>query len=609
MKYYLRLLLISLLVIPAGIPENTLHAQAANRLQIAKILEKAGQYKDALQIYLPIYHSGDRSVQVISGIENAYRELSRHDELIEFLTGLTRDYPENISYQISLGTAWFLNNQKDKALQTWRVVYDSEPQNIMNYRLIASAMIQLRLYDQAIEVYKQAMQRMKNQEILYREIGNLYRAQLNYERAVDNFLRYYRYDTKQFNYINIQILTMSKDDDAVGRIIGAITDHTNQFGSDPSIDELLAGMYIKKKEFGSAFRIYRQLDQQDKNRNYLILFGKEAEKNLAFEYAIQAYNLLLSESGDNRNKDQVQLSLAKCYYEFGEDLGRGGDQLKAGRRVEESVRMLESIQKQAARQDVKRDALELQGDIYLEFYNDTDRAIDLYSLLLKENLQVHIAGRVKIKLGQSFLIKNDLNKASKIFRSVNNGQYVNQALYYLAEISFYNGQFSGARSEFEQLISRAGMSDTLANNALERIFFIDQYSADSSGFAEFSAAELLLAQEKRSEAAKKYNELFFEKKQISPVAGLKAASIYNSLNMLDEGIVVLERFISAYADDPEIDQAFFALAGIYARRTDFVKAVACYQQILQNYPGSFYLDEARRNLRELTSNLESLKKQ
>ncbi len=608
MKYYLRLLLISLLLISAGITESALYAQAGNRLQIAKVLEKAGQYKDALQIYLPMYRSGDRSVQVVAGIENLYRELSQYDELIEFLSGLTREYPENISYQINLGKARYLNNQKDKALQIWQAVYNTEPQNIMNYRLIASAMIQLRLYDQAIDVYKQAMQRIKNQEILYREIGNLYRAQLNYERAVDNFLHYYRYDTKQFNYVNIQIITMSKDDEAVGRIIGAITDHTNQFGSDPLIDELLAGMYIKKKEFGNAFRIYRQLDQQDKNRNYLILFGKEAEKNHAFEYAIQAYTLMLNDSGDERNKEQVQLSLAKCTYDFGEELSSGGDQLKAGQRVEESIRMLESIQKQVTRQDVKRDALELQGDIHLEFYNDTDKAIDLYSQLLKENLPVHIAGRVNIKLGQSFLIKNDLNTALKIFRSVNNGQYANRASYYLAEISFYNGQFSSARSGFEHLISRAGMSDTLANNALERIFLIDQYAADSTGLAEFSAAELLLAQEKRSEAAKKYNELFLKKKQISPMAGLKAASVYKSLEMSDEGMAVLESYISSYPDDPEIDKAFFSLAGIYARQSDFVKAIACYQQILQNYPGSFYLDEARKNIREITPNLESLKK-
>ncbi|MCD4691325.1 MAG: hypothetical protein K8R79_00300, partial [Calditrichales bacterium] len=351
MKYYRILIQISISALLLVFSVKPAFAQDKTRLKIAAALEKSGSYEEALDIYFTLFNKGNSSHSVISGIKKNYVKLRRYEDMINFFNPLIKRFPKRINYKIDLGSAYYLNDNKKQATEIWEQVYNSQPPNSMNYRLTGMAMIELRLYDEAAQVYKKAIHNIKNQESLYRDIAMLYKARLNYEQAVQNNLLYYSFYKKQINYVRSQILSMSKDDEAVERIIASMKNFIKTHNTtDAVIEELLAGMYIKKKDFEHAFSLYKKLHKKSKKQNYLWRFAREAEANNAFDYSIKAYQTALSAKISDQLHANLKYNLARSHYYLGRQLAAKGKNEIGQRQVNEAIRLLEEvIQKNAAR--------------------------------------------------------------------------------------------------------------------------------------------------------------------------------------------------------------------------------------------------------------------
>jgi tetratricopeptide (TPR) repeat protein len=608
MKYYRILIQISISALILIFSVKPVFAQDKNRLKIAAALEKSGSYEESLDIYLTLFNKGNSSHTVISGIKKNYVKLRRYEEMINFFNPLIKRFPKRINYKIDLGSAYYLNDNKKQAMEIWEQVYNSQPPNSMNYRLTGMAMIELRLYDEAAQVYKKAIQNIKNQESLYRDIAMLYKARLNYEQAVQNNLLYYSFYKKQINYVRSQIISMSKDDEAVERIIASMENFIKIHNTtDAVIEELLAGMYIKKKDFEHAFSLYKKLHKKNIKQNYLWRFAREAEANNAFDYSIKAYQTALSAKISDQLHANLKYNLARSHYYLGRQLAAKGKNETGQRQVNEAIRLLEEvIQKNAAMQFTWR-SIELQADINQSFYNDIDKAIRLYERLTASKGRKEALDRVKIKLGNAYLLKNDLQTAGNYYNNISTRPYQNLGAFNLAEIDYFKGQFAKAKEQYERLLSNVLLKDSLTNNAMERIITIEQYVSDSTALAQFSAAGLLERRQKLSEAAKIVAGLFEVQKEISPLAGIEAALIYIKLDKLEDGQNILNKFTASYKDDRNIDRAYFLLADIYNKQQNYKQALDNYRTILVDYPASFYLEQARERARALTAKLKETK--
>ena len=199
-QFYRNLLIFNLLIFLLSLP-GFLEAQESNTLKLAKSLEKTGQYEESLKLYQKLFDGGTETFQVIEGIKNNLIELRRYDDLILFFSNLVEKNPQQINYLIDLGKAWYLKGDEKNAFRCWKETIESAPQNPTVYRLVGLTMIDLRLFDDAIKIYEQAIKNVKGQESLYRDIAALYKAQLNYEKAVQNLLLFYTYFQKQFGYV------------------------------------------------------------------------------------------------------------------------------------------------------------------------------------------------------------------------------------------------------------------------------------------------------------------------------------------------------------------------------------------------------------------------
>lgn len=573
--------------------------QSNNELKFARALEKSGRYEEALNLYYKMYEGNDHRYQIIDGISNCLTGLRRYDDLIDFFQKLLINNPGHYNYRIELAKAYYLNGNEDEAFKHFRQVYENAPNNAMAYRLVGHALIGFRLLDRAIEVYQKAVNVLDDQKTLYRDIANLYKAQLDYYEATTNLLFFYKYFNRQANYVKSQLISMSKDDESVEKIINAIQNFMANEFSDDMIQEFLATMYVKNKEYDKAFKIYNRLKENKNNPSFLLAFAELVEKNKVYRYAVLAYETLIKSYKSDKRVYQFQLDLARNYYKLAMQQVSNNQQEKAKENILKSISILDEISKLDMIM-YRIYSLELKGDIYNEFYRDLDQAISIYERILEENKRLEAVDHIKVKLGHAYLAKNNLKESRKYYSDIKGKKYRNIGLYNLAELDYFEGRFSSAKRKYERLISEIASNDSLVNNALERNILISQYASDSLDFAEYAKADLLDRQLKKSEAAKKFLEILQKQNKLSFKSGLYAGQIYVQLGKYQESKAIFNTLIERYPENDGIDRVYYLLAEVYYLQKDYKNGLQYYRQILLSYPTSFYLEDARDKARLLS---------
>ena len=570
-------------------------AQTDSRLRLAQAYERAGNYEPALEIYLDYYQKGKRSYGIIRGIQNAYRHLHHYPELVDFLQNLSRTYPANLNYQIELGRAYYLNQQKDKALQQWQNAVAGHPANTGVYRIVGQIMTELRLLDEAADLYQRAIKTIKNQESLYRDIANIRRAQLDYGRAAENLLLWYHYDHKQKNYVRSQLAAMAKDEEAASKILTAIQKYSAAYPKDNGAFEFKALMHIRLKQYAKALKIYKKL----KNINLLLQFAREAVLGKAFPFAIEAYKLALIPKQKTRRKNDIRYDLAKTYYAQAVWLRQQGETDLS----QDALRQAELILAEGAAQKndfrTRQRSLELEGDIYGQFLNDPQKALSFYQQALSSARSNSANDRIRLKAAGIYLRQNKLNKALDQYKLISSRQYGAVALFRSARITYFQGRFSAALEQLIKLQSKLSVRDTLFNNVLRQRQFIEQFRGDSLRLSRFAAAELLERQKQFASAAEAFEQLYRNGGELAAEAGLRAAQLFERLNDINKSSAILEQMAKQFPEGQQTDHILFLLAAVKEKQNQPKEALALYMRIITNFPDSFQIDQARENARRL----------
>jgi len=418
MKFFRNFLPISLLIVVLVVTVQAVQPKQDSRLRVARALERAGQYENALGIYRQLFDEGRVSTQVINGLKNCFQNLHQYQAMIRFFTKLTQKFPRDISYKVYLAGAYYLNNEKERAFTIWESVYQSRPYNIYKYRLVAGAMAELRLLDQAIGVYRQALKQLPKQKSLYRDIAYLYRAQLNYEQAVRYYLLFYQHYRNQKYYVRSQLLSMTKDKEATGRIIKALAAFSGEKGSDVFLQELHGELLMRLKDYAAALDIYRRLHKQNPQANYLERFAVQAAANRAYAYALKAYDEILKDKPGRTYRRRIQLARARTYFQYAQGLIQKHREAEAGIKVKEAQKILKNLTAEKFGEAVYYQALELRGDIAFKYYADADGALALYKQLLKFKLKGQTPDRLRFKIARALLRKNELSQARSYLKKI-----------------------------------------------------------------------------------------------------------------------------------------------------------------------------------------------
>ena len=567
-------------------------AQMLNpRFRLAQSLLKNHEYTEALTIFKELYRQDPKNVVYIRGLQECLQESQKYDELILLLTDVTHQYPEDYSWQIDLAEAYYLNDDHIKANEIWFDVVEYQPKNIALYRKIASSMINQRLFDQAINVYKLAQQNISGQENLHIEIANLYKLQLSYGKATKHLLEFYLYNPTQISYVQNQILAMTDQAEKVTEILEAVEEQERRFPDQKNLAEIKAGIYIKLQKYDLALKSYRELEDTKSGGAFLNRFALSARNNGAYKEALDAYQIILGMHLSNLSPSQIYYDMAHCYRKLADS--------ENSEYLGYAIAIYDSLVNSNTAGLIRQASLENLGDIYYETYFDLDRAQEYYNEYLNQTPRNKERDRVVVKLGDVYRAKNNLELAQKTYQQATRKEYVDISQYKQAELIYFTGYFDRAEAEFEKLLRNIGSNHPLTNNILTYLTDIRAFKHDSLVLAGFAQAQLLQIRGKKSESANIFSQLVYDKTILKYRALTSGVEDLLDLGRFDEARRLLSFFQENWPEDIHIDVVYYLHAVTAEKMNENQTALQFYQRILTHYPNSLYIEEARTHARRL----------
>ncbi len=595
----------------------SLHAQTpqqnAERLRQAQNFERMGLFEQAAGIYRPLAQQEPRNEIYYQGLKRTLVQLRRYEELLAIIDQRLALVPE-VSLRSDRADILYKQGEREAAFKTWQDLLRQYP--VMEvFSAVALAMEENQAFDEALQVYQSAREQLQQPALFALEVAGLQAQRLNFAEATAEYVRHMQADPRQFPLVQRRILEMAEETEATAKITAALESMLPAAREPESLHRLLASLFVQEQNFARAFQEYQTLDRltaaagKISAGHEIYNFAEEARRAEALEYAEQAYRLVLSSSEKSPYLFPALFGLGESFREQG--------------KYREALEVFEQlIQKNGnnLRNPWAQRALAQQGEIYYEHLGELSSALNVYRQIFDSHPDPNSSERIDavFRLGDCFLAQGDVPQALQWYetaRKTGSRQPLirDKVNYALARADFYLGRFRPALQKLEEVsasLRTPSGNESMVNDALELLLLIEGNFADSAGaLLSYARAEYLTMQHQRAAAIDTLGNLLKNHPgaNLVPQAYFSLGGLYAKDGQYDKAAAAFRKILEQYAGSIVGDRAMFSLAEICAQNLhDYPQAQKWYEQLLQDYPNSLLLEQARRQARALGEKNRSL---
>jgi len=527
----------------------------------------------------------------------AYLQLSRFELADSLIDEMQHRMPENPRFKIDKADVLFQSNEKGKALQIWEKILENNTNNLNVFNQVADKMIQNRLIDEAIEVYKKAAIQFPKAYSFYYNIANLYKSRLMYIEATEYYLKFLSKQPDQRSLVFNQILSFQIEDDQREDFFKILETKYKELEQNIEIKLLLAQLYQRYKEYDRAFNIYLQLEDNKSKGSLLLQFARSSERDSSYQIALKAYQEIIKKYTKSPYSIQAYKGAVSTLFNLAK-------QTSLQHFAERGISLVDSLQSLYPNHSELHNLLYSKGEFYIDFYFDIDKAIEIFTTILNtKNLNIQIRNQTYLKLGECYLLKGQLEFALKTFQTVNHPQYLGEANLFITKTYFYMNEWDKSREILQSIIKSEGVSSTITNDAIELQMKLNMVNNSSEILTRLAEADFLVFQRKKSEAIKKFINL----SESTSITALLKSDIYLEIIQLSIGLeeyIQALKYCSIAINDSTlvqyIDNHLFLMAGILENQLNrYQEAFNTYQKLLQIYPNSYFAEPARDRMKLL----------
>lgn len=585
-----------------------------NRYRLAKSYEQAGDYDKAESLYAELLSIQPWNIQYVRSLNDLYLTQKKYNQSIELLQSRLNSNPNDISSYGLLGSTFYEMGQNDKAFETWDKALEINHGSINNYRIVANFAVENRAFEKAIEILLEGKKLSKDPHNFSYDLANLYSATLNFKAAVNEYCEILKAQPLQLQTIENRIANIFASNNDAVPIITTVKEWVNRENLQVH-KELLAYLYISNDQYDEGLKTVKELENETDGKGRMLYnFAQEAFRNKEYASAAKAYELIINDFENSPFSAQAEIGYARTSEAAIEDeLNALRENWKPILPVDTTdsykfLPVIKAYQKIADKympNSVGNEALYRTGLIKLEKTNDIDSAEEIF-LRLDKNAPLSVQGvRAKEKLGEIYIQKRMLEKAKQYFKSVANSsrglaESERYSEFMIGKIEFWEKNFSEAVKKFSGIISN--LSDDFANDAIEISAIVNTARSDSINLEKYAEADLLTYQNKLDLAASVYNEICEAENSpvLSKFAEYKYAEILVALDQFSLAETVLKKIVNEERGRIFSDKSAYLLANLYYYGLrEYDKAATEYQNLLENYPNSLYLDQSRQMLNML----------
>ena len=587
-----------------------------NQFMLAENYEQKGDFNKAVEIIETLNKKDPTNIQYFNKLNSLYLQLKKYDESVTLINSRILISPQDISLNGMLGSTYYTAGDRTKAYSVWDEAAEKYKTNQMTYRVIANYAIDRRDFEKAIELLNKGKQINPDPYLYSYDLGELYQITMRYREAAGEYCDLINANPSQYQQIESKILSYANKPNALDEIIEVVKKHKSD---NISFSYLFARLYIEKKNYDSAFDLYKEIDKKQNTKGAdLFSFGDFVYRDGEYKTASEVFKFLIDNYSDQQNIPLAKLGYAKTQEAlFIQKYNAANPEWKSffipakveEKEIESVINAYQEIVKVYQHSEVAIEANLRMGVLLFHYRNDVAEAEKNLKIITDNYPMSKFASLAFIELGNIKTQQAKLDEAEKLFQSVVKLQRANPedksyANYQLARIFSFRNDFESARKNL--LAVMGNLKDNIANDAIELSILLNTAKNDSSNLSLYCSAEFLSEQKRFSEAKDLYLQLSQNPQAFifNSIAKLRAAEMLIATDAYSAAIADLFLIVEEAEKNIYADKALYLQGQIYQYGLkDSVKAVESYESLLAKFPKSLYLDEARQNIIELKKKL------
>jgi len=585
------------------------------KFRLAQSFEQAGDWERATSIYEPLYAADPQNYMLFDGLRRCYVQLKEYDRAMKLVNDRLLLNPQDPVLLSSLGGLYYQKGEKSSADSIWSLAVSTQPGNANLYRLVASQMMEMRLYEEAISIYQKA-RTVSGQPLLFAdEIAVLYGALMQYGNATREYIGILLANPQQLSYVQSRLSGFVFRPEGLEEVLGATSEVATRHSESVPLKTLLAWLYMEKKEFAAAYEEYRAIDRLTRaNGQEIFNFAQRASQEQVFSIAARAFREFIDRYPANELFPYARFGYLRALEETGKVSAaipqepRGKSQTaRAAESQSEAATLIaqyEAIIRDYPNTEVAAQALYRVGVIRHDRLFELDMARDAFERVRSLPYSPSLATEATIRIAEVFVQKNMLADARREYEGLRQAPLENlrdNVSYQIGRLQYYQGEFDSARATLQPL--SANPNKDLANDALHLLYFVQENQSPSvAGLKEYARADLLVRQQKYAEALELFNHVTkqYPMALLRDDALMQIGELLTILGRLDDAITTYQSVADDHTESILRDKALMALGQIFElQKRDPQRAIGAYEQILVKFPSSVHVEEARQRIRAL----------
>lgn len=575
-------------------------SQNATDADIAKQFYDTGQYDKAYTLYKSLYQSKNGSDIYYQAYLNVLIKLKQYPEAEKIILKKAKENPKTL---FDLGQLYQEKGDLAAADKVFENIIQKMEPNQFAIADVANSFYAINNYDFAIKTFIEGRKIIKEDYAFVFELINLYRFKKMKDALTSESLKILDQQPELLAMVKSNLSRTYENDEDYEVLRSLLLKKIQKDAQNTTLIDLLAWQYIQQKQFDLALIQYIALDRRTEgNGSKVFSLAGILEENGAFETANKAYNYLI----DKGNKSPYYIASRVA------NLKNKGKQLLTVNYTSEQISGVvlgyETLLTEYGSNTQTVFAIRELANLKAYYQNDLNGGQKLLEDVLSfPSLNPLTLASVKLELANIYILNNERWEAALLYgqieKSLSNEPIAQEAKFKNAKLSFYNGDFTWAKAQLDVL--KASTSQLIANDALDLSLLLQENLAfDSTGNAlkMYAKADLYRFTNMPDKALSVLDSLAISYPQtdlLDDVAMMKG-EIFINKNNYTKAAEIFKSLITQFPYSIWIDDAYFKLATLEEEHlNDKISAQKHYEELLQKYPGSLYVIDARKRFRNL----------
>ncbi|MBK8566936.1 MAG: tetratricopeptide repeat protein [Saprospiraceae bacterium] len=578
---------------------------SAQDSKLAQQYYQDGEFEKAAVLYEKLYVQNNKNDFYFDRYIECMMASEKFDEVEASLKKELKDDPNNIRLYVTYGSLYERQFLEEKAKEQYEKAIKKMPADQYQITRLAGAFSNLTKYDLAIQTYETGGDLLKDKEIFSFNLAELYRRKGDIPKMVENYLNSMTNYPERLNTVKSQFQRNLTNQDDYAELQTQLYDRIQKNTDAYHFTELLQWVFIQTKDYKNALRQAKALDRRlNENGARIYQLAVTAFNDKDYDAAIASYDFIVTDIGYTSPfyMDAKRESLRARRLKLVEGYSYTEPELRVVEKAYEDF--LNETGRNRATAGIVAELAELEA-FYL---NDLDKAIALLNeMIALPGIDVKTQAEGKLSLGDFYLMKDEIWESTLLYSQVDKDfaedQLGHEARFRNAKLSYYNGDFQWAQSQFDVL--KSSTSKLIANDALDlSVFIMDNLGLDTTDTALrlYANADLLTFQNRFGDAFGKLDSviMMFPKHSLEDDVLYARAKIYSKQRNYEQAIAHYMLIVDKYKEEIRADNSLFEMAELYEQQlNDTAKAMELYEKIFLDYSNSTFSIEARKRYRRL----------